>query len=713
MNYSIALYSLEVFGFAFIALLAVSRHKTKLETLFALFALSVTIWQLSFLLAIIMSILGSYDSSRLLFVTGVAVSPVMSVCLLFFTQAYTGNRIHYWVGFIAILIGILAYLSPSLMSVSISGNGIGIPSLDIYYLMIIGFHACILLIATLLFYIYYRGSKAKLVIEQSKIILFGVIGAGTVGVLGSFNSSIFSSTVIAQNVLPAASLIALASLFYAITYKKLIDIRPVLIRTIAYILSIATLATIYFFTVYFGSLLFLKGNDVLSSNLSAPDVVIAVILALLFQPIKRLFDKITDSIFYRNRYDSDKFYTELSATLSESVNLRTMLTNAALKVGVTLKAEYALFFVRYANNRYISAGTKKRVAMPLEDIAELDKFVEEFDEATVFTDLLENKKHLQRILQSHGIAITMPLVKDKHIIGYLVLGEQQGRGYVSRDTRVLNAIRHELVIAIQNALSVQEIRDINSSLEQRIQAATAELRTSNSQLKRLDETKDEFISMASHQLRTPLTSIKGYLSMVLEGDAGTVSADQRHLLEEAFTSSERMVHLIHDFLNVSRLQNGKFVLERHTYDLVKLVRGEVDSLRRSAATRDIKLTYKANIEELNINIDETKVRQVVMNFIDNALYYGNPKGKVEVVLAQIDDRVELRVKDDGIGVPKAEQGNLFNKFFRAENARKQRPDGTGVGIFLAKKVINAHGGKIIFESEEGKGSTFGFTLPIK
>jgi signal transduction histidine kinase len=111
-------------------------------------------------------------------------------------------------------------------------------------------------------------------------------------------------------------------------------------------------------------------------------------------------------------------------------------------------------------------------------------------------------------------------------------------------------------------------------------------------------------------------------------------------------------------------------------------------------------------------IDETKVRQVVMNFIDNALYYSRPDGKITVKLDKVGDNVELRVIDNGIGVPKAEQEHLFTKFFRAANARKQRPDGTGVGIFLAKKVVNEHGGEIIFESTEGVGSTFGFTLPI-
>jgi len=317
------------------------------------------------------------------------------------------------------------------------------------------------------------------------------------------------------------------------------------------------------------------------------------------------------------------------------------------------------------------------------------------------------------LLMSHKVAVLMPLMSADVVLGYLALGEQRSSGYTNRDIKVLGTISDELIIAIQNALSVQEVKDINIHLQQRIDAATEELRTSNAQLRHLDVTKDEFLSMASHQLRTPLTSVKGYISMVLEGDAGKISDMQKHLLNEAFTSSERMVHLIHDFLNVSRLQTGKFMLEQHPFDLGRLVKEEVDSLRRTAESRSMKLKFVNKIGELTLNIDENKIRQVVMNFIDNALYYSYENTTITIELEQNEDNVELRVIDTGIGVPKSEQAQLFSKFYRASNARKQRPDGTGVGLFLAKKVITSHGGDVLFESVEGKGSTFGFTLPVE
>jgi len=313
---------------------------------------------------------------------------------------------------------------------------------------------------------------------------------------------------------------------------------------------------------------------------------------------------------------------------------------------------------------------------------------------------------------SHRIEMVLPLQMDENKTGFLILGDQKNGSYTARDVKTFQSISDELVIAIRNALSVQEVRELNMNLEQRIESATKELRASNAQLQRLDEAKDEFISMASHQLRTPLTSIKGYVSMLMEGDVGKVTPDQKHLLEEAFMSSERMVRLIGDFLNVSRLQTGKFMIDKHPTDLSKVVQHELEALETNANSRNLKFTYVKPKTFPILNLDESKIQQVIMNFADNAIYYSKENTTIKVTLKADDKGVEFTVKDTGIGVPDSEKDKLFNKFFRATNARKQRPDGTGVGLFLAKKVIDAHDGKVIFESKEKKGSTFGFRLPL-
>lgn len=328
----------------------------------------------------------------------------------------------------------------------------------------------------------------------------------------------------------------------------------------------------------------------------------------------------------------------------------------------------------------------------------------------VLDKVIFDKKHkvtlldIARQLNMKSFCV-VKLVARGHLVGLMVVGlltEKPQSDAGGDDQDLITRLAGAVGVALDNKILFEENIHV-----------AEQLKRSNNKLKALDETKDEFLSMASHQLRTPLTSVKGYLSMVLEGDAGEISDNQKHLLSEAFTSSERMVHLIHDFLNVSRLQTGKFVIEAKPVDLVKLVEAEVKALKQVAEARGMKLEYTHDKNIPMLSLDETKMQQVVMNYIDNALYYSRPENPVvKIDLKKTDDSVELRVIDGGIGVPEDEKKKLFGKFFRAGNARQKRPDGTGVGIYLAKKVIDATGGEIIFDSEVGKGSTFGFRLPI-
>ncbi|MBX4197142.1 GAF domain-containing sensor histidine kinase [Candidatus Saccharibacteria bacterium] len=295
------------------------------------------------------------------------------------------------------------------------------------------------------------------------------------------------------------------------------------------------------------------------------------------------------------------------------------------------------------------------------------------------------------------------LVARQKLVGVMAIGSTgPALDFSASDLNLLQRLGEAIGIALDNKLLFEENQQV---LQQ--------LKKANSRLKELDHTKDEFISMASHQLRTPLTTIKGYLSMVLEGDVGPVTKNEKQMIQQAFDSAERMVFLIADLLNVSRLQSGKFVIENKPTDLAKMVEGEVNQLQETAKNHHLTLTYKPPEKLPKLNLDDTKIRQVVMNFLDNAIYYTPAGGSIEAKIELTDDSVSYTVTDTGLGVPTAEQHHLFSKFYRAGNARKMRPDGTGLGLFMAKKVIVAQGGAIIFKSTEGKGSTFGFSFPRK
>lgn len=296
--------------------------------------------------------------------------------------------------------------------------------------------------------------------------------------------------------------------------------------------------------------------------------------------------------------------------------------------------------------------------------------------------------------------------------GAMFLGSKlNGRRYYADEISVVRKGLVEILLAMQNVFRIKQLIEFNKSLEDRITHATKELRHTNEKLKALDEAKDEFISMASHQLRTPLTSIKGYISLILDGDMGKVPSKQRKMLSEAFSSSQRMVYLISDLLNVSRLKTGKFLIEPVPLYLPDVIEEEIDQVKELAEVKNIKIKYQKPKNFTQVNLDDMKIRQVIMNFIDNAIHYTPDEGSILVHLEENASSIQFKVIDSGIGVPKSEQHHLFTKFYRAGNARKARPDGTGLGLFMAKKVIVASGGSLIFNSVEGEGSTFGFSFP--
>lgn len=503
---------------------------------------------------------------------------------------------------------------------------------------------------------------------------------------------------------------------YSLVTQKLFNIRLVVARTVGYILSIGILALVYgvlAFSIIDGFIF----TDTTSTTVKrATFTLLAVILATSYQPLKKYFDKITNKIFYRDAYDSQELLDSLNKVLLSTIELNKLLKNSAEAINKSIRAEFVLFGIKQIEDspqRILGTSEKQ---FTKEEIEQVRQITPNLNQKIILVDELDEKDtKLHELLRKNDIAVLVRLTDkpNKKIegLGYIVLGNKKSGGsYTRQDAQVLEIIGDELVIAIQNALRFEEIQNFAVTLQEKVDDATKKLRKANNRLIELDQTKDDFISMASHQLRTPLTSVKGYISMVMEGDVGKVTKKQNELLDKAFISSQRMVYLIADLLNVSRLRTGKFIIEPKETNLAEVIEGEIAQLKETAKGRDLELVYEKPKSFPTLMLDETKIRQVIMNFADNAIYYTPSGGHIKVSLEDRGDFVEFTVKDDGIGVPKAEQHHLFNKFYRAGNAKKARPDGTGLGLFMAKKVVIAQGGSIIFNTQEGKGSTFGFSF---
>ncbi|MCR4322708.1 MAG: ATP-binding protein [Candidatus Azambacteria bacterium] len=226
------------------------------------------------------------------------------------------------------------------------------------------------------------------------------------------------------------------------------------------------------------------------------------------------------------------------------------------------------------------------------------------------------------------------------------------------------------------------------------------------------KSKSEFISIAAHQLRTPLSAIKWVMKLLLDQDAGPITPEQKNLLTKGYESNERMIELVTDMLDVARIEEGRFGFTFHHANLSALVQKAMDAFIVKAKEKNITLVFNKPETTHSLKIDSARIELVVQNFVDNALKYTPNNGTITVDITSAGSYVRVSVRDTGIGVPKEQAVRLFTKFFRGANAVKQQTDGSGLGLYLVKNIVMRHGGNVSVETEEGKGSVFSFTLPI-
>jgi len=283
------------------------------------------------------------------------------------------------------------------------------------------------------------------------------------------------------------------------------------------------------------------------------------------------------------------------------------------------------------------------------------------------------------------------------------------------NVRILTVITFALVCILGYVL----VRSVRQEVEQRekIERLAKELESANTRLKELDKLKSEFVSIASHQLRSPLAAVKGYASMLLEGSFGRLSVGAHEAVGRIFSSSALMARSVEDFLNVSRIELGRMKYDLSEFDMCQLVDSVIEEQKPIAEDKKLKLKFfkDASITTCDVFADIGKIKQVLTNFVDNAIKY-TQRGSVTVTFSRDTKRnvVRVGVTDTGIGMSQETIKKLFAKFARADNANKVNVIGTGLGLFVAKQLVEAHGGRVWAESPgDGKGSTFFFELPLQ
>lgn len=281
---------------------------------------------------------------------------------------------------------------------------------------------------------------------------------------------------------------------------------------------------------------------------------------------------------------------------------------------------------------------------------------------------------------------------------------------------ITDYVGNGILLVITIGLGIHLVRNVMKEIETRehIEKLANDLKKANKRLKELDKMKSEFVSIASHQLRSPLTAIRGYTSMLLEGSFGKLPKKAQDAVEKIDESGKFMALSVEDYLNVSRIQSGNMKYEMEEFNLKKVAKEIVDTFRQEATKKGLVLSCRFDVDsDCIVKADHGKTRQIIQNLIDNAIKY-TKKGSVTVHIRDTKrpKRIYVDVVDTGIGMSEETIDNLFEKFERAKNANEVNVTGTGLGLFVAHKMAEGMGGTVSAESDgEGEGSTFTLELP--
>lgn len=512
---------------------------------------------------------------------------------------------------------------------------------------------------------------------------------------------------------------------YAIIVHRLMDIKFVLRKYSVYLLSLSVIVVPAALFQYFYP-------RQLGKFSSFSHIFLIIIAISVFPFIKDWFYKLANKYFFSSLYDSREVISKISEQLRSTIEVDKMyqFISQALVNSFHVRAfgvliyneERGEYFVQYnsngedasflhllSNKNYQYAGLKISQSL-------CDNYLHK--NIPIIVDDLRHKeseryKNDIEYWQAIGIELLVPLIVKDRNIGIIVLSAKESEElYNNEDLYVLKVIGAQVAISLENALLYQETLNFNANLKKEVAKQTKELMEANEKLTKLDQAKSEFISIASHQLRTPLSIIKGYIAMILDGNFGALTPGEKSSLEKVYKSNERLIDLVEGLLNISRIESGRLQFTFEKKQLDELVTSVCDELAMRVNREKLRFEFVKPTAKLPaVNMDESKMRQVIMNLIDNSIKY-TEKGNVTVSLKKQKGSILFCVSDSGVGIRPEDMSNLFRKFSRGTDSSLINAEGTGLGLFVAKKMIEAHGGRIWAESKgRHMGSQFYFEVP--
>lgn len=483
-------------------------------------------------------------------------------------------------------------------------------------------------------------------------------------------------------------LLAASILTYAILKYELVDVSTRLRNILIEIIFAALLAGI-FLTILIFLQLFFQNNFIFWETL-----VLAVFFTSFSQPLKERVLRFVDLTFYRTRYDYRETINKFTRRVGEILKFQELADSIIGTVKETFGSKNVHLFVPY-RGVFQTLGTEGKLILKKDSA--LITFLEK-NEVVIDEDSLSKQFLVAPEIFQLKPKLIIPLNSRGELIGILVIEERlSGDFYSSEDKNLLFTLAQSSAIALKNALFYQEVVEQKKDIE-RLLAHEREV----------NESKDEFVSIASHYLRTPLTSIKGYLYLL---QAKTLKEkDRKEYLTRVINEEKRLSTLVEDLVSISSLEHGTMTLFKSKVSLAAIIQKVMADF--STLAKEKKLTFTQKVApDIEVEIDSQKLTHALSNLVDNAIKFTS-LGKIVVRAENTKDLIKISVEDTGIGIDESQVGRIFEKFHRGTSVRTFDYAGSGLGLYITKLIVEAHGGRIEVVSKIGKGSTFTIVLPI-
>lgn len=501
---------------------------------------------------------------------------------------------------------------------------------------------------------------------------------------------------------------------YAIINYRLMDIRLVARK---YLVISAYIATVGAFFVLTKFLAVIYIENVYTDLL---DLSLLTIAILFTSPIKKYYYRLANKYFFSSLYDSNQLIAEISDGLRSTINLDKIfeLVDLSLKKNLHLKAFGVLLYSHTAKSYTVAFNSGFPVAKKIPFASDRyihKKYIKQ--NLPVLVDVLKKEKNekIQKtinLFDKFKIKVLIPLNIKNETIGLLVLGEKESEEiFNDEDFKALKVIASQAAFAIDNALLYDEVSQFNETLQSKVDEQTKDIQAKAEHLKKLMDMRSEFLDITSHQLRTPVSVIKGVLSMLEENSIP--QARVKEFIKGAMEKAIKLGEIINDILRASEMDSDKFTMNLRPVDLNEMMIKIIEDKRRTAEMKKISMAYDIPKHIPLVMTDPKYVEHAIVNLINNALQY-TVKGSIKTSIQVLPTHVVIRVTDTGIGIPAEALPKLFQKFSRAENAVTTFTDGTGLGLFIIKQIVDANpGARVEVErTQVGKGTTFALWLPV-